>query len=210
MFNRIIMSTAYSHTSSHSRRSEEMRALAAVVLCVLVAFSFVMTATCAASTSKSEADKLAADSRAALKLLYQTTPSAKVLGDKAKGILVFPSIVKGGFMIGGAYGEGTLFQNNRVVAYYRSTAASYGLQIGVQKFGYALFFMGDSDLAYLSKSDGWELGVGPTITIVDSGMAGSFSTTTARSGIYAFFFEQKGLMAGLGLQGTKLSKMHPD
>jgi lipid-binding SYLF domain-containing protein len=83
------------------------------------------------------------------------------------------------------------------------------LQAGLQKFGYAMFFMTESDLAYLNKSEGWEVGVGPSITILDEGLANSFTTTTARSGVFAFFFDQTGLMAGLGLQGTKITKIEP-
>jgi lipid-binding SYLF domain-containing protein len=96
------------------------------------------------------------------------------------------------------------------VGYYNTVAASYGLQAGIQKFGYALFFMSDSALQYLDKSDGWEIGVGPSIVIVDAGVAKTLSTTTARKEIYAFIFSQKGLMAGLGLQGSKITRINPD
>jgi lipid-binding SYLF domain-containing protein len=96
------------------------------------------------------------------------------------------------------------------VGYYNTVAASYGLQAGIQEFGYALFFMSDSALQYLNKSDGWEIGVGPSVVIVDAGVAKSLTTTTARKEIYAFIFSQKGLMAGLGLQGTKVTRIDPD
>ena len=91
--------------------------------------------------------------------------------------------------------------------YYNTVSASYGLQAGIQKYGYVLFFMTDAALKYLDRSNGWELGTGPSIVIVDSGMAKSLSTTTAKSDVYAFFLDQKGLMAGLGLQGTKVTKV---
>lgn len=94
--------------------------------------------------------------------------------------------------------------------YYRSVSVSYGLQVGVQKFGYALFFMKDSALEYLDKSEGWEIGVGPSIVIVDKGKGKTLTTTTGKADIYAFIFDQKGLMAGLGLQGTKITKINPD
>lgn len=81
------------------------------------------------------------------------------------------------------------------------------MQAGLQKYGYALFFMTDSAMNWLDKSDGWEVGVGPTLTVINTGAAGSFSTTTGQSDIYAFFFDQKGLMAGLGFQGTKISRI---
>jgi len=161
-----------------------------------------------APVSAASAGEINRDANQALQKLYAKTPSAKVLGDKAKGILVFPGIVKGGLMVGGQYGEGALMKNGKTVGYYSSVALSYGLQAGVQKYGYALFFMTDEAMAYLNKSDGWEIGTGPSIVIVDEGIAGSLTTTTAKSDIYAFFFNQKGLMAGLGLQGTKVTKIN--
>ena len=146
------------------------------------------------------------EARDALHSLYSTTPGAAELARSAKGILVFPNITKAGLIVGGQFGKGVLFKNGEIAGYYNSVAASYGLQAGVQRFGYALFFMKDSDLDYLSKSDGWEVGVGPTVTVVDKGFASSMTTTTGRQGVYAFFFEQRGLMAGLGIQGTQISK----
>nr|WP_321466093.1 twin-arginine translocation pathway signal protein [uncultured Desulfobulbus sp.] len=146
----------------------------------------------------------------ALNKLYQTTPVARRVAGIAKGILVFPNIIKGGFIIGGQYGEGALRVGGKTTGYYRSLAASYGLQAGAQSFGYALFFLSNEDLQYLRSSDGWELGVGPNIVVVDEGFARSFSTTTAQSGVYAFFFNQKGLMAGLGIQGSKITRIYPE
>jgi len=91
----------------------------------------------------------------------------------------------------------------------RNVAASYGLQAGVQGFSYVLFFMSDSALEYLDKSDGWEVGTGPSLVIVDKGMAKSLSTTTLHDDVYAFIFGQKGLMAGIGIQGSKITRIHP-
>jgi lipid-binding SYLF domain-containing protein len=158
----------------------------------------------AMAASPAEIDR---NAQKALEDLYAKSPSAKTMGEKAIGILVFPGIVKGGFIVGGQYGEGALIKDGKAVAYYNTVAASYGLQAGLQKFGYALFFMTDSALKWIDKSDGWEVGVGPSIVVVDVGAAASMTSTTAQSDIYAFFFDQKGLMAGLGLQGTKITKL---
>jgi lipid-binding SYLF domain-containing protein len=149
------------------------------------------------------------DADIALEKLYQTTPAAKKMAEVAKGILVFPSIIKAGLVIGGQYGEGVLQVGGEPVGYYKSVAASYGLQAGAQSFGYALFFIDDKSLQYLKASEGWEIGVGPTIVVVDEGAARSLSTSTAQSGIYAFFFNQKGLMAGIGIQGSKITQFEP-
>jgi len=98
----------------------------------------------------------------------------------------------------------------KTVGYYRTVAASYGLQAGAQSFGYALIILSDAALEYLQNSSGWEIGTGPSVVVVDKGLAGSLTTTTAKDDIYTFFFDQEGLMLGLGLQGTKITKITPD
>jgi lipid-binding SYLF domain-containing protein len=144
-----------------------------------------------------------------LTALYEHTPGAKALADKAVAVLVFPSIVKGGFIIGGQFGDGALRKNGKTVAYYRSLAASYGFQAGVQTFGYVLFFMDDASVQYLNTSDGWEVGSGPSLVVLDEGFAKSLSTTTLQKGVYAFIFNQKGLMGGVGIQGSKITQINP-
>lgn len=145
----------------------------------------------------------------ALQKLYRDSPAARNMSTIAKGVLVFPEIIKGGLIFGGHYGAGALRVGGKTTGYYRSVAASYGLQIGVESFGYALFFLDNDSLGYLNKSDGWEIGVGPSIVVVESGAAASLTTTTAKSGIYAFFFDQKGLMAGVTIQGSKVTRFTP-
>lgn len=146
----------------------------------------------------------------ALAKLYQQAPAAKRLAERAEAVLVFPSVVKGGLIVGAQYGEGALRKRGRTVGYYSTTGVSYGLQAGAQSFGYALFFMNDAALKYLDQSDGWELGVGPSVVVVDQGMAETLTTTTTQKDIYAFIFGQKGLMAGVGLQGSKITRIQPD
>ncbi|RPJ10268.1 MAG: twin-arginine translocation pathway signal protein [Deltaproteobacteria bacterium] len=175
---------------------------------ILLVFAFTAGALISPhSASAASAAELDRDAQKALGDLYVKSSLAKTMGEKAIGILVFPAIVKGGFIVGGQYGEGALIKDGKAVAYYNTIAASYGLQAGLQKFGYALFFMTDSALKWLDKSDGWEIGVGPSIVVVDAGAAASMTSTTLQSDIYAFFFDQKGLMAGIGLQGTKITKL---
>ncbi len=177
---------------------------------VLAAVALAGSAPAAAQSARSSAAaEIDRDVDAGLKRLYAQTPAARELAKKAKAILVFPAIVKGGFIVGGQYGKGALRKGGRTVGYYESVAASYGLQAGAQKFGYALFFMNDAVLAYLDRSDGWEIGVGPSVVVVDQGMAKALTTTTLKDDVYAFFFDQTGLMAGLGLQGSKISRINP-
>ena len=179
----------------------------------LVMVSFLAVAGCQSTggqLANSSVD-ITRDSKAALQSLYANNPEARLLSKRAKGILVFPNIVKAGFMIGAQYGTGgALFKNGRTAGYYNIIAGSYGLQAGVQSFGYALFFMDNASLSYLNRSEGWEVGVGPSVVIVDKGVAKSLTTTTVKDGVYAFIFDQKGLMAGLGLQGSKISRINPD
>jgi lipid-binding SYLF domain-containing protein len=178
--------------------------LTTILLVLAFAAFTLMSPNPARAASAAEINR---DAKKVLEKLYKKSSAAKALGEKAKAILVFPSITKGGFLVGGQYGEGALMKEGKTIAYYDTLSVSYGLQVGVQRYGYALFFMTDSAREYLDRSDGWELGTGPSIVIVDEGVAGGLSTTTARSDVYAFIFSQEGLMAGLGLQGTKITKM---
>ena len=151
--------------------------------------------------------QLARSSAAALNTLCAKQQVAKLLRQKAKAILVFPSIVKAGFMFGGQIGEGTLIRNGRAIAFYSSVAASYGFQAGIQTFGYALFFMNEAALANLDASAGFEIGVGPSIVVMDEGMGRSVTTSTVLSDVYAFIFSQRGLMGGVGVQGSKITRI---
>jgi lipid-binding SYLF domain-containing protein len=141
-----------------------------------------------------------------LEKLYASQPAAKTIGEKAKAILVFPNVFKAGFLGGVHYGEGVLFQDGQVKGYYNSVAGSFGLQAGVQVFGYAMFLMTDKALEYLDRSSGWEIGVGPSVVAVSTGMGKSLTSTTLRDDVYAFIFNQQGLMAGAGIQGSKITK----
>ncbi|WON74338.1 lipid-binding SYLF domain-containing protein [Nitrosospira sp. Is2] len=147
---------------------------------------------------------------AALKKLYASTPAARELAQRANGILVFPSVIKAGFMGGAQYGSGALRKKGKTVAYYTTLGGSYGFQAGVQSFSYALFFMSDEALRYLDQSGGWEIGAGPSVVVVDEGTARAMTTTMAKDDVYAFIFGQKGLMAGAGLLGSKITRLYPD
>ena len=154
-----------------------------------------------------QSSALEADASAALKHLYATSPGAKALGDKAVGVLVFPTVNKLGFIVGAQAGDGVLYQNGKVAGRYNTSAMSVGLQAGVQTYGYALFFMTKDDLNYVKKTKGWSVGTGPNIVIADAGAGKDISTLTGQQGVYGFIFDQKGLMAGIGLQGQKITKL---
>jgi lipid-binding SYLF domain-containing protein len=177
---------------------------------LILSVILVLLTTGSGNVLASSAEEIDREADAALLRLYEQTPVAKKLADKAEAILVFPSIVKAGLVIGGQFGEGVLRKDGKSIGYYKSGGISYGLQAGAQSFGYTLFLMTPDSVEYLKESAGWEIGVGPSVVLVDEGIAESLTTTTAKDDIYAFIFGQKGLMAGLGLQGTKITKIEPD
>jgi lipid-binding SYLF domain-containing protein len=178
-------------------------------LIIVLALAFGIILTPISHVRAASAAEMSQKASQALHDLYARSAAARNVGQHAKAVLVFPEILKAGFIVGAQHGDGTLLSHGRPVGYYKTVAASYGLQAGAQRFGYALFFMTDRDLAYLHKSGGWEIGTGPSVVIVDTGMAKSLTTTTLRKGVYAFAFGQKGLMAGLGLQGSKITPIAP-
>jgi len=177
-----------------------------VMLIIALAVAILPGPSPALVSDKEDIDR---DVAAALTVLYDTTPVAKELVPKAKAILVFPNVVKAGFIGAVQYGEGALLMNGQTAGYYNLSAGSYGYQAGVQSFGYAMFLMTDAAVNYLKKSKGWEFGSGPSIVLVDTGMAKTLTTSTLQSDIYGFIFGQKGLMAGIGLQGSKITRINP-
>ncbi len=146
----------------------------------------------------------------ALRTLYSVQPKARDLGKTAKAILIFPKIIKAGLIVGGQSGDGVLRVGGKTFGYYNLSAASFGLQAGGQAFSYAMFFMTNSSLQYLENSDGWAIGSGPSVVVVDKGAAASMTSTTLTQDVYAFPFGQRGLMAGLGLEGSKITRIHPN
>ena len=155
--------------------------------------------------AESSGSQINRDADRALHALYSLHPKTRELAARAAGILVFPRIVKAGFIIGGQGGDGALRVGGKTVGYYDIAAASFGLQAGAQTFSYVLFFMTPSSLKYLQSSDGWSIGSGPSVVIVDKGAAASITSTTLTQDVYAFPFGQRGLMAGIGLEGSKIT-----
>ena len=170
-----------------------------------ILISLILTASLI-TTLTASGDDLTSQARAALQQLVTQNPAAAKCKSKALAVLVFPDVVKAGFIFGGQGGKGILFVHGRPNGRYRTVAASYGLQAGVQRYGYALFLMNQKAVDWVNNTRGWEIGTGPSVVIVDKEMARSLTTDTLHSGIYAFTFDQQGLMAGLGLQGSKIMR----
>jgi lipid-binding SYLF domain-containing protein len=170
-------------------------------------FAFGLVAFLHGAAEAATAKELDRDGRQALAKLYKNNAVAESISQKAKAVLVFPNIVKAGLVFGGSYGEGVLISGGKTEAYYSSASASWGLQAGAQSYGYALFLMTDKAMEYVRKTKGWEVGVGPTVVIVDSGAAKNLSTSTLKDDAYGFIFGQQGLMAGISLEGSKVTKI---
>jgi lipid-binding SYLF domain-containing protein len=176
---------------------------------ILISVAGLLTLGAAGSAVAASAAELTAKSRATLESLYAANTKARQLGHKALAVLVFPAIGKGGFLVAAESGNGALLMHGRAAGFYNISAASVGFQAGIQKFSYALFFITPSALAYLRKSDGWSVGSGPSLVVVDQGFMKNFDTTTLTQDVYAFAFGQKGLMGGIGLKGSKITPIHP-
>jgi lipid-binding SYLF domain-containing protein len=179
--------------------------LVTIALATSAMAPLALPATAAAAT----AEDLHADARRALDNLEHDNRAADAVAHKARAVLVFPRIVKAGFVFGGAYGEGALMRGGHVVSYYNSVAGSWGLQAGVESYGYVVYLMTDKAEHYLEDSHGWEIGVGPSIVVVNKGVGENLSTSTLKDDAYAFIFNEKGLMADVSIEGTKISEIHP-
>lgn len=180
----------------HTRRS-------ILALTLTAAIASIAPPASAASSAK-EIDR---DAAAALDRLFEHNSVAKDISKSAKAILVFPKIVKAGLILGGSYGEGALKEGGKTAAYYSSASASWGLQAGAQSYGYVVLLMNDKALKYLKESNGWEIGVGPTVVVVNEGVAKNLSSTMLQDDAYAFIFGQQGLMAGISIEGSKITKI---
>ena len=179
-----------------------------LALILASAAALPMSASTFATANAATADDLNKDAAQALQSLYKTNQVADQISKKARAVLVFPSVVKAGLVFGGSYGEGVLKRGATVVDYYNSVSGSWGLQAGAQSYSYVVFLMNDKAMDYIGRSDGWEIGVGPTVVLVNEGVAKNLSTSTLKDDAYAFIFDQEGLMVGLTIEGTKISKIN--
>lgn len=181
-------------------------------LVMLMGLVLLISAPAMAEPELSEQAKaeLVEKARNSLESLYASTPQAKDLRSRSEAVLVFPDILKAGLLVGGSGGNGVLFSpDGKVLGYYNASSLSFGLQAGAENYAEALFLTTRDALKYLDSSDGWSIGSGPSITVIDQGAGGDFSTTTLRSDVFAFIYGQKGLMGGIGLQGQKITRLKP-
>lgn len=141
--------------------------------------------------------------------LYRTAPGAEDLVKRAKGVLVFPSITKAGFIAGAQYGEGALRVGGTTEGYYSLTAGSLGLTAGVQETSQAILFNTDEALTDFQQSNGWTAGADASVALIQIGAGGTINTQTANSPVQAIVYNTSGLMADASVQGQKISKIEP-
>ncbi len=142
-----------------------------------------------------------------LSRLYSTVPGSRDMGSKARGILVFPSVIAAGFMVGGEYGEGALREGGRNTGYYSTAGGSFGLQIGAQSKAIIIMFMSQAELDRFKASKGWTAGVDGSVAVVKGGVNAGIDTNTARAPVVAFALTNAGLMANLTVEGNKITKL---
>jgi len=179
-----------------------MKKIFLIVALITIFMSFVLTNNAIAYTAK----QIDTDVDATLNLFEEVKGSNTVL-ESAKGLLVFPSVIKAGFGIGGEYGEGALRIKGETAGYYSTVAASIGFQIGAQKKSIIIAFMQKGALDKFRNSSGWKIGADASIAVIAIGAGGSIDTATHNEPIIAFVFDQKGLMYNLTLEGAKITEI---
>lgn len=158
-------------------------------------------------TDSQKRSEINSDVSHTLTTLYSQSSSAKELIAKSKGVLVFPSVLSAGFVVGGEYGEGALQTGGKTVGYYKTTTGSIGFQAGAQSKSIILAFMTQDALDKFVNSNGWTAGIDANVAILNVGADGSISTNTAQAPVVGFVLTNGGLMFNVSLQGTKISKL---
>ena len=175
------------------------------VQCILIGLVLLCSASMAFSATAREID---VSVEVTLERFNKEVPGAEGFMKKAKGVLIFPQVIKAGFGIGGEYGEVALQIGGKTVEYYSTMAASIGFQLGAQAKSIILVFTKEDALKAFRNSDGWNAGVDGSVALISLGMGDSLDTTNVKDPIVAFIFGQKGLMYNLTLEGSKFSKLH--
>jgi lipid-binding SYLF domain-containing protein len=168
----------------------------------------LMAASC--TTTPTERVDIDARARAALDSLYRATPAAQGLAESSAGVLVFPSVTEGGLIVGAQYGQGVMFKNGRSDGYYNIAGGSLGLQAGAQTFSQAYFFTTPQALTTFEETKGFEVGAGLDLAVADVGASGAISSATLQKPLIVFVWGQQGLMAGVKVEGQKITRLQSD
>ncbi len=149
-------------------------------------------------------DELIIDSASAYSSVMRTNSQYKYLAQQARAIVIFPSVKKLGFIIGGMYGEGIIIYNNdgaRSVSGAEISSASIGLQIGYEDNYLVIFVMNDDVIEKMRKSQ-------ITLSGDATAVAGNYSADSGALDVLnqdMYVFTNKGgLFAGVSLGGSVL------
>jgi lipid-binding SYLF domain-containing protein len=148
----------------------------------------------------------AADS--ALSRLYAQQPGSQELVKSARAVLVFPSVVSAGFIVGGTHGQGVLRQAGKTSGYYSMTGGSVGLLAGAQSQAVFLLFMTDAALKRFQSSSGWTAGADANITMITAGANARVTTQTGQQEVIGFVLTNSGLMGGVSLDGSRITRLN--
>ena len=182
-----------------------MKTLTANLFAAAIAFTAAFAEPRAAGAASGE--EIMNDANETLHSFVAQIGGARELANKAAGILVFPSVIKAGFGIGGEYGEGLLIVDQRPAGYYNLISASFGFQLGAQERSVIIMFMTKSALDAFYRRAGWKVGVDGSVAIITVGVGGSIDTDKVTEPVIGFILDQKGLMYNLTLEGSKISKI---
>jgi lipid-binding SYLF domain-containing protein len=161
-----------------------------------------------AADNASKRQSIDASVDATLNKLHSTVPGSRELLSKARGVLVFPSVLQAGFIVGGQYGEGALRVGGSTVGYYSTVSGSFGLQAGAQSKAVIFCFMTEDSLAHFRASEGWSAGADASVALVKVGANGAIDTTTATAPVQVFILTNAGLMGDVSIAGTKVTRLH--
>ena len=160
-----------------------------------------------ASTDMSKRQSIDASVDGTMSRLFQTVPGSRELVSKARGVLVFPSVIQAGLIVGGQYGEGSLRVGGGTVGYYSTVSGSFGLQAGAQSKAIIFLFMTQDSLDKVRNTDGWSAGGDASVALVKMGANGAIDTTTATAPVEVFVMTNAGLMGDISINGTKVSRL---
>lgn len=143
----------------------------------------------------------------ALAELYRQVPGSQQMVANARGVLVFPAVTSAGFVFGATWGDGALREGGRPAGFFRKTGGSWGLQAGAQSRAVFILFMTQEALEAFTRSSGWTAGANATVTMITAGANAQGTTSTVQQPVVGYILSNAGLMAGLTLDGTRITRL---
>jgi lipid-binding SYLF domain-containing protein len=193
------------------QRRNFIRAAAGACAATGLSLSVLTTTDSQAAMSETNAAKrrsIDAKVQGTISRLYSIVRGSRELVAKANGVLVFPSVLQAGFVVGGQYGEGALRVGGKSVGYYSTVSGSFGFQAGAQSKAIIFLFMTHDALASFRNSKGWSAGGEGSVALVKVGANGAIDTTTATAPVEVIVLTNAGLMGDVSLSGTKVSRLN--